>query len=91
MTAVASQKVEQDSYACRLSQDNDRLLRRLISMAEAIQQGSALRDDQDARLRRELVEAIAREANLNNELRSLRNVAQRVLPEGLKQTELYQT
>ena len=76
---AGSQKVKQDAYARRLLQDQDVLPRRLISMTEATYQGSSLRGDPDARLRRELAEAITKESNLNNELRSLRNDAHRVL------------
>ena len=48
-------------------------------MAEATQRGSSLIDDHDARLRRDLAEAITKAANFNDELRPLRNDAQRVL------------
>ena len=53
-------------------------------MTEVRQQGSSLRDDRDARLRRELAEAFHR-AVLNNELQSCRTGAQRIVLEGSRQ------
>ena len=66
-----TRQFEQDAYARRLVQENDNLSRRLISVTEVTQQGSSLRDDHDARLRRAVAEAIHREAVLNHELQAL--------------------
>ena len=70
LIAAESQNVEQDARARRILQDNGSLARRLMSLTESSQQGSSVRDDQDARMRRALAQAMDREANINNDLRT---------------------